>query len=56
MTVTVNPGMRETDDQYHERKQEESQNLDAILDKIKESGYESLTSDEKRQLFDASRK
>ncbi len=56
MTVTVNPGMRETDDQYHERKQQENQNLDAILDKIKESGYESLTSDEKRQLFDASRK
>jgi membrane associated rhomboid family serine protease len=56
MTVTVNPGMRETDDQYRERKQQENQNLDAILDKIKESGYESLTSDEKRQLFDASRK
>ena len=30
--------------------------IDAILDKIKQRGYESLTADEKRELFDRSRK
>lgn len=46
----------ETDYDYNARKNRESANLDAILDKLKRSGYESLSSEEKRQLFDASKK
>ena len=30
--------------------------MDEILDKIKRSGYDSLTTDEKRELFRISRK
>lgn len=46
----------ETDQEYRARKQAESQALDAILDKLKHSGYESLSSEEKKTLFDASKK
>lgn len=46
----------ETDYDYNARKNRESANLDAILDKLKRSGYESLSAEEKRQLFDASKK
>ncbi|MDR1407703.1 MAG: rhomboid family intramembrane serine protease [Tannerella sp.] len=54
MKVTVN--RPETDMEYNARRQEEMKALDAILDKLKRSGYESLSADEKRRLFDASRK
>ena len=47
---------RESDDAYLRRKQEESRIIDEILDKLKRSGYESLSSDEKKQLFNASRR
>lgn len=46
----------ETDYEYNARKNRQSADLDAILDKLKRSGYESLSGDEKRQLFDASKK
>ena len=46
----------ETDYEYNARKQQEMQQIDAILDKLKRSGYQSLSSDEKKQLFDASKK
>ena len=46
----------ETDYDYNYRKAKESKNIDAILDKLKQSGYGSLSSEEKRQLFDASKK
>lgn len=35
---------------------DDRQNLDAILDKIKHSGYTALTADERRQLFEISRR
>lgn len=47
---------KETDYEYNARKQREGADLDAILDKLKRSGYESLTAEEKKRLFDASRK
>lgn len=47
---------RETDYDYNYRKAEQSKRIDTILDKLKKSGYESLTAEEKRQLFDASEK
>ncbi len=46
----------ETDYEYNQRKHQETENLDRILDKIKMSGYSSLSKDEKKQLFDASKK
>lgn len=46
----------ETDYEYNERKQREMADIDRILDKLKKSGYQSLSSEEKKQLFDASKK
>lgn len=46
----------ETDYEYNARKRREEESIDAILDKLKRSGYESLSSEEKKQLFDAGRK
>ena len=43
----------ETDMEYRERKNRENNEIDAILDKIKKSGYNALSSDEKKRLFDA---
>lgn len=45
---------RRDDYEYNERKNEKQQEIDRILEKIKKSGYESLTNEEKRKLFDAS--
>lgn len=38
------------------RKREDEMEIDSILEKIKKSGYGSLSNEEKRKLFDASRK
>ena len=46
----------ETDYEYNARKHQETVELDAILDKLKRSGYESLSAEEKKRLFDASGK
>lgn len=46
----------ETDYGYNARKHQESVELDEILDKLKRSGYESLSADEKKRLFEASKK
>ncbi|MDD4592168.1 MAG: rhomboid family intramembrane serine protease [Parabacteroides sp.] len=46
----------ETDYEYNTRKHQEQADIDTILDKLKRSGYESLSSEEKKKLFDASRK
>lgn len=46
----------ETDWEYNKRKKSEQEEIDAILDKLKQSGYSSLSSEEKKRLFDASKK
>ncbi|MDR1676468.1 MAG: rhomboid family intramembrane serine protease [Tannerella sp.] len=46
---------RESDMDYNTRKRNEMDTLDAILEKLKRSGYGSLSADEKKRLFDASR-
>ena len=53
----VNPGKKkvETDEQHAERKKSKQEIIDRILDKISQSGYESLTSEEKDILFNASK-
>lgn len=43
----------ETDGEYRARKKREAEEIDAILDKIKKSGYSALTTQEKQRLFDA---
>lgn len=45
----------ETDYEYNARKNRDEDELNAILDKLKRSGYESLSAEEKRRLFDASK-
>ncbi len=45
-----------SDEEYLRRRQEKTVEIDRILDKIKQSGYESLSRDEKRQLFEAGKK
>jgi hypothetical protein len=45
---------READMEYNARKQQRQAEVDAILDKIRTSGYDSLTKEEKQRLFDAS--
>ena len=48
---------RQPDYDYNSRRSREDQErIDAILLKIKQSGYQSLTDDEKRFLFTQSRK
>jgi membrane associated rhomboid family serine protease len=53
MTISKRP---ETDWDYNARKAEESKEVDRILEKIKYSGYNSLSEDEKKKLFDAGKK
>jgi membrane associated rhomboid family serine protease len=43
----------ETDQEYNRRKSDHSKEIDRILDKIKKSGYDSLSENEKKTLFDA---
>ena len=47
-------GAKENDMEYNARKQQRQAEVDAILDKIRKSGYDSLTKEEKKRLFDAS--
>lgn len=54
--MKVTSQRRETDREYNYRKHQEQEAIDAILDKLKKSGYGSLSSDEKKRLFDASKK
>ncbi len=49
-------GKHSQDYEYNAKKKATSDEIDRILDKIKKSGYESLTTDEKKSLFDASKK
>ena len=46
----------ETDAEYNRRKAREQKEIDRILDKVKESGYSSLTKEEKEKLFSNSNK
>ncbi|MFV0420018.1 MAG: rhomboid family intramembrane serine protease [Dysgonomonas sp.] len=46
----------ENDYEYNQRHHNDVEEIDRILDKIKASGYTSLSADEKKRLFDASSK
>ncbi len=46
----------ESDWEYNARKKKEQDEIDRILDKVKRSGYESLSEEEKRKLFDGGKR
>ena len=54
--MKVHYGGRAGDYEYNARKKEQNDEIDRILDKLKKSGYQSLTTEEKRRLFDASKR
>jgi hypothetical protein len=54
--MKVHYGGRAADYDYNARKRDREAEIDRILEKLKKSGYESLTSEEKKSLFDASKK
>jgi membrane associated rhomboid family serine protease len=54
--VYKRPGKTKTNTAYNEQKIANQKKIDAILDKISKSGYESLSAEEKAILFDASKK
>lgn len=56
MKVHTNNNGRTADYDYNARKKAQSDEVDRILDKLKKSGYSSLSEEEKRRLFEASKK
>ena len=54
--MEVHYGGRAKDYEYNARKKEQNGEVDRILDKLKKSGYQSLTTEEKKRLFDASKR
>ena len=56
MHVHFNNSKHSADMEWNQQKKEREEEIDRILAKVKQGGYESLTSDEKRKLFDASQR
>ena len=54
--MTITYGDKQKDYEYNARKKAENEEIDRILDKVRKSGYTSLTNEEKEKLFDASKK
>ena len=46
----------ETDREYNLRRRKEQERIDEILDKVRRSGYASLTEEEKKDLFNHTRR
>lgn len=49
-------GTRQQDYDYNARKKAQSDEIDRILDKLRKTGYEGLSDEEKKSLFDASKR
>lgn len=54
-TVQGSKTAADSDWDYNARKKKEQEEVDRILDKIRKSGYDSLSKEEKQKLFDSSR-
>ncbi|MCD8079559.1 MAG: rhomboid family intramembrane serine protease [Bacteroides sp.] len=54
--MKVHYGKHQQDYDYNAQKKKQSEEVDRILEKLKKSGYDSLTSEEKKSLFDASKR
>lgn len=53
---SASSGKRQQDVDYNAQSKEQEAEIDAILDKLRKSGYESLNKKEKQQLFDVSKR
>ncbi len=53
---SASPNKTNPDWDYNARKEADQEEVDRILDKIRKSGYDSLTKEEKQTLFDQSKK
>jgi membrane associated rhomboid family serine protease len=53
--MNIFKGKRTDDYDYNVQKKEQNAEVDKILEKLKRSGYSSLTEEEKKRLFDASK-
>ena len=51
-----NSSTRQKDYDYNARKKAQSDEIDRILDKLRKTGYEGLSDEEKKSLFDASKR
>ena len=51
-----NSTTQNSDWDYNAQKRREQEEIDRILDKIRKSGYDSLSKSEKQKLFDSSKK
>jgi hypothetical protein len=56
MKVRKNRYKTRDDWEYNAIRKEDNEKLDKILDKIAKSGYDSLTEEEKRFLFESSKR
>ena len=54
--MTITYGDRSQDYSYNSQKKQDSEEIDRILDKVRNSGYSNLTKEEKETLFKASQK
>lgn len=54
--MKVHYGDKQKDYDFNARKKEREKEVDQILDKLRKSGYGSLTEEEKKRLFDASKR
>ena len=54
-TSQSNNANNRSDWDYNAQKKQQQEEVDRILDKIRKSGYDSLTKDEKQKLFDSSK-
>lgn len=54
--MKLHHGKHQQDYDYNTKKKQQSDETDRILDKLKQSGYDSLTEEEKKHLFNAGRK
>lgn len=54
--MKVHYGDKQKDYDFNARKKERAEEVDRILDKLRKSGYGSLTEEEKKRLFDASKR
>ena len=53
--MNIFKGKRTDDYDYNAQKKEQNAEVDRILEKLKKNGYSSLTEEEKKRLFDASK-
>lgn len=54
--MSVHYSKKQKDYEYNAQKKVQSDEIDRILDKLKKTGYENLTTEEKKSLFDASKR